>query len=469
MKDHNKEEAWTNEQAHYFCCDMLKLLQDSNSFDVSFVIGPKKQIFSAHKLILAARSPVFNHIAFDTNDAQFERLDTEPEAFNLFLKFCYGANISNLLNPGITAEVLLLANEFDIKSLTKHCHGYLKTRLSVENVCEVLSGCKGIYSKTFEGCMRFVEENSSAVLDHPSFKKLPTTVLREICTRENMSASEHELFIAIRQWGISRIRENMDTAPASTRDEQLFILIREFLPLIRFPLMTLKQLQDLKDSGAAFKDIYTLALECNCAMAERTSSTELPQALSANWCLQRGEYDAEGKLFFFNWKISPEYCLINGSQVNSILEKVEESTAFSPALGEKKTLVPCVEYGTNVSEWKDSVVRFKVLIRKQHVDKSGMIIGFVEESKAHDYKKCYGYGGNGFRYPLAKKIRGQQDTEFQEGDVICVKLDLYRKKFVYYKNDKLVFENNKEPPLGRVLYPVVYMYYKGDEVEILDQ
>ena len=67
----------------------LKLLENKDFCDVIFIVGPKKDRIECHKLILIARSSVFETMfsrRWDADKKELELPDVEPRAFKLFLK-----------------------------------------------------------------------------------------------------------------------------------------------------------------------------------------------------------------------------------------------------------------------------------------------------------------------------------------------------------------------------------------------
>jgi len=63
------------------------LLKSGLFSDVEFIVGEKKEVFQAHKLILRTGSKVFDKL-FNMEPAKtsFEVPDLEPEAFQILLK-----------------------------------------------------------------------------------------------------------------------------------------------------------------------------------------------------------------------------------------------------------------------------------------------------------------------------------------------------------------------------------------------
>ena len=101
-------------------------VRNRNSEDVEFVV--KGETFSAHKAILAARSPVFANDFLKIRPSrdgpqQIRIYDAEPSTVEQFLHFIYtGESIGTFANE----ELLKLAVKYELKTLTSLCKFALK-------------------------------------------------------------------------------------------------------------------------------------------------------------------------------------------------------------------------------------------------------------------------------------------------------------------------------------------------------
>ncbi|KAF8774692.1 Protein roadkill like protein [Argiope bruennichi] len=116
--------------------DLKSILDTGTLFDVSLQIDT--EFIQAHKIILSARSPVFNsvftkHRKENNNIVVIEDLDVDT--LRKLLLYMYTDTIFDDHWENIK-KLYFAANKFEIPSLKKKCVSILKTNLSISNVCE---------------------------------------------------------------------------------------------------------------------------------------------------------------------------------------------------------------------------------------------------------------------------------------------------------------------------------------------
>lgn len=110
----------------------------SNADEATSKPPPFKRV-PAHKIMLAAASPVFHAMFFGdlAEPADVEIKDVSSEAFKEFLQFAY------LAVPKVTLEnvgdVLYLADKYDMAKCTEYCFKYLDTCINAKQVLAVSS------------------------------------------------------------------------------------------------------------------------------------------------------------------------------------------------------------------------------------------------------------------------------------------------------------------------------------------
>jgi len=119
--------------------DDLGSLFESDKFS-DVILGCNGAEFSAHKAILAARSPVFTamfeHEMEEKKQNRVEIIDMEKEVLSEMLKFIYTGKSSNLEKmPG---ELLAAADKYDLERLKMMCEESLCATLSNETAAEIL-------------------------------------------------------------------------------------------------------------------------------------------------------------------------------------------------------------------------------------------------------------------------------------------------------------------------------------------
>ncbi|XP_055950968.1 speckle-type POZ protein-like [Argiope bruennichi] len=116
--------------------DLKSILDTGTLFDVSLQIDT--EFIQAHKIILSARSPVFNsvftkHRKENNNIVVIEDLDVDT--LRKLLLYMYTDTIFDDHWENIK-KLYFAANKYEIPSLKKKCVSILKTNLSISNVCE---------------------------------------------------------------------------------------------------------------------------------------------------------------------------------------------------------------------------------------------------------------------------------------------------------------------------------------------
>ena len=80
---------WQNQQGTLPKC-LMHMLNTEDQPSVTFVVGEEKEKIKAHKLILAARSPVFYSMFYGPLAQQEDEItlvDIQPEGFKRLLRF----------------------------------------------------------------------------------------------------------------------------------------------------------------------------------------------------------------------------------------------------------------------------------------------------------------------------------------------------------------------------------------------
>lgn len=161
------------------------------------------QTFKAHKVVLAARSPVFDAMfTVPCSEslkpvALVEIEEADPMALKAFINFLYTSTIEEK-DMELTPDLLVLANRYDVDSLKQRCTAALTGNLSVENAAQVLgiadsSGANDLK----EQVLRFVSQNAIAVVETNDFKQLSPELMYDAvraivhCTSSSSSAYEN--------------------------------------------------------------------------------------------------------------------------------------------------------------------------------------------------------------------------------------------------------------------------------------
>ncbi|XP_015909800.1 speckle-type POZ protein [Parasteatoda tepidariorum] len=119
--------------------DFLSLSTDPKLSDITLMIGKEK--FPAHKAVLSARSAVFKAM-FERDMAEKESgvvklTDLDADTLTRMLRFIYSGCVEDL-NCEIAANLYSAADKYQCLNLKEECASFLKTNLSVANVCDVI-------------------------------------------------------------------------------------------------------------------------------------------------------------------------------------------------------------------------------------------------------------------------------------------------------------------------------------------
>ncbi|XP_031116092.1 BTB/POZ and MATH domain-containing protein 3-like isoform X2 [Ipomoea triloba] len=164
----------------------LKYLLDSEvGSDITFQVG--EETFKAHKLILAARSPVFKAQFFgligNPNTDKVELEDIEPSIFKAMLQFLYTDQLPNLheiigstsacTSTIMMQHLLAAADRFGLDRLKQLCEAKLCEEVNVDTVATTLSLAdqhRCLQLKTI--CLKFAATNLGVVMQSEGFKHL---------------------------------------------------------------------------------------------------------------------------------------------------------------------------------------------------------------------------------------------------------------------------------------------------------
>jgi speckle-type POZ protein len=110
------------------------------SSDVNFNIGGRE--FPAHKLILAARSEVFDamfkHQMKENSTNQIKIEDIDPEVFQKLLRFIYTGRVSTATMEAMAVGLFVAADKYLLSGLKNECENYLLHDMSPDNCIELL-------------------------------------------------------------------------------------------------------------------------------------------------------------------------------------------------------------------------------------------------------------------------------------------------------------------------------------------
>ncbi|EEF28528.1 Speckle-type POZ protein, putative [Ricinus communis] len=165
-------------------CPRLHSIQGS---DVTFNVAGEK--FHAHKLVLAARSPLFRSKFFDIEEEENQEVlitDLEPKVFKAMLHFMYRDTLTedvdtetsssscfSAVSETLTAKLLAAADKYGLDRLRLMCESHLCKDISVDSVASILALADCNHATELKAvCLRFAAENLAAVMRSDGFEYL---------------------------------------------------------------------------------------------------------------------------------------------------------------------------------------------------------------------------------------------------------------------------------------------------------
>lgn len=151
-------------------------LHDESISDIELILGDKR--YPAHKLVLAANSPVFHrmfsHQMKETLSKEVEIEEMDQEVFEELLKFMYTKKVAKFKE--LAGDLLIAANRYEMEDLKSICEREMIKCVDLENVLDFVrvadSHCA---EKLKKHCFCIIMANFSKVVEKEEFKKLIKT------------------------------------------------------------------------------------------------------------------------------------------------------------------------------------------------------------------------------------------------------------------------------------------------------
>ncbi|CAN0923336.1 BTB/POZ and MATH domain-containing protein 4 [Linum grandiflorum] len=159
------------------------LLETMEGSDVTFNVAGEK--FKAHKLVLAARSPLFRSKFFDNGEDKEEIFiaDLEPNVFKALLHFIYhdrltedvddsasSSAIVSSISDSLTAKLLAAADTYGLDRLRLMCESHLCKDISVDSVARILALADSYHATELKAvCLKFTAENLAGMISSLNF------------------------------------------------------------------------------------------------------------------------------------------------------------------------------------------------------------------------------------------------------------------------------------------------------------
>lgn len=161
------------------------LLENQEASDITFDVAGEK--FHAHKLVLAARSPIFKENFFDSSEQSDEVVitDMEPTVFKAMLHYIYrdtlpdeepsspNSSSSSSTPETLTERLLAAAHVYGLRRLRLLCESKLCRSISVNTVASTLALAESYHAVDLKAaCLKFAAENLAGVMRSKGFEHL---------------------------------------------------------------------------------------------------------------------------------------------------------------------------------------------------------------------------------------------------------------------------------------------------------
>ena len=153
--------------------EITNLWIDKIFTDVTLECQGKK--FEAHKLILAAASPVFKAMfkkgTKEHRDNYVNIKDIDSNVFEVFLRFLYSGKVDKL--DGMCLDLFAAADMYDVQSLRIICIHHMSANMSVDNVVNILALAeRHSIEATKSSALQFIKMNFADVVKTASWASL---------------------------------------------------------------------------------------------------------------------------------------------------------------------------------------------------------------------------------------------------------------------------------------------------------
>ena len=237
-----------------------KLLSSEELADIHFLVGlnDRQLRIPAHRLVLAVGSPVLRELVVDRK-SEVVLEDVEPHVFLEILRYLYCDAIH--VNKRNAIQILSNAKRFQIDSLARQTNQWIKTNLSETTCLSIWLSSRSSQDKHqdkhFESIsLKFIEKYAEKVFLSSDLLRADINSLQELLQNDLLRVSELNIFIGVMRWAKNTcLRSGLCPTRANVRH-----VLRDLLPLVRFPLMTEEDIRGRVQSEGVLEDDVLRAL-----------------------------------------------------------------------------------------------------------------------------------------------------------------------------------------------------------------
>ena len=233
----------------------LPLLEDTSTHDVTFKTSDGGSV-SAHRVIVAAGSPVFHAMLYgnmkESSQKEIELTNIDSTILKKLFLFIYIGCAEGTLMQCL--DLMLAADYFGIDALEKLCSHMVENALDCSNYCSVVTfAVNNHFDSLLPSCMLFMECFADTIVDDDlgiNPEPLPLSVLITFLKSDELDVYELNLFLGVVRW----CEQQKNTLNHSD--------IKSIFALIRYPLIRKADLiKKVHPTNMADLDLYRAALQ----------------------------------------------------------------------------------------------------------------------------------------------------------------------------------------------------------------
>ena len=231
--------------------------------DIKFSFPGNDTIIPAHKYVLAVSSSVFFAMFYgdlaETRDT-IEITDCDPDTFLSFLRYIY-CDEAIFKDTYSAVKVLLLADKYDVPSVTNEIVKYLDGEMDPRSAFDLLALARQFNDEGLErACWDVIQYNAIAIATSDSFLNVKYDLLFSFVQRSSLRIAETTLFQAVDRWAAKRCEEARVVADGVRKRE---VLGEDLLRHFAFPLMQPTDFSDVVlPKGILTKDEVIDVFKC---------------------------------------------------------------------------------------------------------------------------------------------------------------------------------------------------------------
>ena len=240
---------------HWCIGTFLPLLNDPSTHDVIFKTSDGGSV-SAHRVIVAAGSPVFHAMLYgnmkESSQKEIELTNIDSTILKKLFLFIYIGCAEGTLMQCL--DLMLASDYFGIDALVKLSGHMVEKALDCYNYCSVATfAVKHNFDSLLPSCVIFMECFADIIVDDDLGivpEPIPLPVLIMFLKSDELDVLELKLFLGVARWC-----EQQKSTLSSNDIKSLFELIR--YPLIR----KVDLIEKVHPTNMADPDLYKVALE----------------------------------------------------------------------------------------------------------------------------------------------------------------------------------------------------------------